>query len=247
MENTNWKELWNKNYNCETEETQGLSEYVKGLNFGAKKGANYLPWGTAVRIFEQQGGTLEIVYTNGNLVEQLKIEKGCNYAVSNSEVTAQYQYCYSFFVNVKATWNGREYVEKYPIQDSSGKALQFIDQNDINKSIQRAKVKAIAVISGIGYKLYENMDLQFEQEEETVKAPKEVKQTKQEKKVVISEEPQEEQHNDFNRTKAIESIKQAFLQKAGFDSIVKNYLNEINKVKLTELTDSELQHLLSSI
>ena len=42
-------------------------------------------------------------------------------------------------------------------------------QNELNKSVQRGKVKAIAIVSGIGYKLFEDGDLQFvEDGKETV-------------------------------------------------------------------------------
>ena len=43
-------------------------------------------------------------------------------------------------------------------QDSSGRPLASWTQNDLNRAFQRAKVKAIAIVSGIGYKWFENYD-----------------------------------------------------------------------------------------
>ncbi len=181
MEKEKWIELWEKNYNCQGD-CEGLSEFVKKVGFGKKTEAKYLSWAVAQRIFEQQGGTLETVYTEGNIVEVQQIP----YKVDMTDENTKYFYNYCFFVNIKATWNGREYTEKYPIQDSSGNAIvSGFTQNDINKALQRARVKAIAIISGIGYKLYEIGDLQFDEVPTTttpaVEQPKPTSKKKSEK------------------------------------------------------------------
>jgi type IV secretory pathway VirB10-like protein len=70
----------------------------------------------------------------------------------------------SYFVRIKAEWEGQVHVERYPLLNSTGQALSFWTQTDLNKAVQRGKVKAIAIVSGIGYKLFEDGDLQFEDE-----------------------------------------------------------------------------------
>jgi hypothetical protein len=54
------------------------------------------------------------------------------------------------------------FVEDYPIQDKSYQAPKFVDSNDVNKSIQRAKAKVASRGTGLALKLYEGNDLQFD-------------------------------------------------------------------------------------
>ena len=70
----------------------------------------------------------------------------------------------SYFINVKATWLGQSYTERYPLMSASNEPLYSWSQNDLNKAVQRAKTKAIAIVSGIGYKFFEHTDLQFEED-----------------------------------------------------------------------------------
>lgn len=169
----NWKELWLKNYNNEGD-CKGLEEYVERLDFGAKKDAFYLPWAVVERIFRLQDGEIEILKTNDKIVEMDKVSIA---QVVDSDGVITENASVSFFVNVKVKWQGREHVEKYPLQDSNGRALVMWNQNDINRAIQRAKVKAIAIISGIGYKLFEKNDMQFEIEDTPRKSNTKVEQT----------------------------------------------------------------------
>ena len=75
------------------------------------------------------------------------------------------------FVKVKCTFLGKTVIEHYPVQGQVGKvfngAPKTIDQNMVNKALQRAKAKAAAIVSGLALGLYENGDLQFEPEEST--------------------------------------------------------------------------------
>lgn len=161
--NLDWKDLWLKNYRGEGD-CAGLNEFVKKLDFGAKKEASYLPWAVPERIFRLQGGECTLIHSedNSTIVEtdktvlRLRIHPETGEAVEELAV--------SYFINVKATWMGQEHIERYPLQDSNGRALLSWNQNDLNRATQRAKVKAIAIVSGIGYKLFEDGDLQFEDE-----------------------------------------------------------------------------------
>jgi hypothetical protein len=59
------------------------------------------------------------------------------------------------------------FVEDYPIQDKSYQAPKFVDSNDVNKSVQRAKAKIASRGTGLALKLYEGNDLQFDAPETT--------------------------------------------------------------------------------
>ena len=64
------------------------------------------------------------------------------------------------FVKVGVTINGVEHIEFYPITDHFNKAIacERIDVMNINTSIKRALVKALA-FHGLGIKVYENEEL----------------------------------------------------------------------------------------
>jgi len=158
----NWKELWLKNYRGEGD-TQELSSFLKKLNYGNRNNISYLPWAVVERIFRLQDGTIEVLPSvvselQTGIVEAdrtlVKEEVDSNGVVSKT-------YANAYFVNIRVNWQGLVYIERYPLQDSSGRPLSYWTQNDINKAIQRGKVKAIAIISGVGFKLFEDGDLQF--------------------------------------------------------------------------------------
>ena len=157
----NWKELWDDNYRGKGA-TEELSKFTKDLNFGSKKGVTYLPWATVERIFKMQDGTYEIIKTGDSYVECDSYSIGQELDKLNGIVVEKFNN--AFFVNIKVDWKGQTYTERYPLQDSSSSPLTRWTQNDLNKAFQRGKVKAIAIVSGIGYKLYEDGDLQFEDE-----------------------------------------------------------------------------------
>lgn len=161
-----WKDLWNKNYRGEGD-TEGLQKLIKTLNYGNRNNISYLGWATVERIFKLQDGDYEVIMSpEGNFVH---IDRAF---VKNDE-EGNPLYMQSYFVVIKAIWCGKEYTETYPLQDSTGRPLAYWTQNEINKAVQRAKVKAIAIVSGIGYKLFEDGDLQFEDDgKDGTKAPK---------------------------------------------------------------------------
>ena len=168
MENTqNWKDLWLKNYNNQGD-CEGLEKFTRTLDFGAKKDAFYLPWAVVERIFLLQDGKIELLKATDETV--VEVDK-CYARHEVNPVTGEVsiRHSYSFFINVAAEWKGRRHVERYPLQDSNGRPLASWTQNDLNRAFQRAKVKAIAIVSGIGYKWFENYDAQFEEDDQTPK------------------------------------------------------------------------------
>jgi hypothetical protein len=178
MTEKTWKEKWMANYRGEGD-CQELETFLKELDYGSRKGVTYLPWAVVDRIFKMQGGVTETLFFP-KTVEVSDGEEGTKtIQVSNTivEVDSVHirdevdsngvvtpKYMNSYFVRIKAEWEGQVHVERYPLLNSTGQALSFWTQTDLNKAVQRGKVKAIAIVSGIGYKLFEDGDLQFEDE-----------------------------------------------------------------------------------
>ena len=198
-----WKEKWMANYRGEGE-CQELETFLKELDYGSRKGVTYLPWAVVDRIFKMQGGVTETIFFPrtievsdgyggtktievGNTIIEVDSVHIRDEVDNNGVVTPKYMN--SYFVRIKAEWEGQVHVERYPLLSSTGQALAFWTQIDLNKAVQRGKVKAIAIVSGIGYKLFEDGDLQFEdegkdkKENNTKKAVEELKKNKKEEKV----------------------------------------------------------------
>jgi hypothetical protein len=269
MEDKNWKVIWLKNYRGEGD-TAELLDFVKKLNYGNRNNVSYLPWATVERIFKIQDGTIEVLpsrisETQTSIVEAdrvlIKEEADSNGVVSRT-------FANSYFVNIRVSWQGQTYVERYPIQDSTGRPLSFWTQNDLNKSIQRGKVKAIAIVSGIGFKLFEDGDLQFEEEkpegkpivELKVEPKKPIEQKKQVQvepkvEVVVKPTPVEvptqvetKPTPTINRLEIENEIKKVFLS-GGADksSAIRKFLTEVNVKKISDLTDEQLKKLADII
>jgi hypothetical protein len=168
------KELWIKNYRGEGD-CADLEKYLKTLDYGSRTGVSYLPWAVVERIFKLQGGKTEIIQENSETIVFVDSITKEEYSLATGEIVHTNVNCY--FIKVEAVWNGEKHTERYPLQDSNGKPLAIWTQNDLNKACQRAKVKAIAIVSGIGYKLFEDGDLQFNEDGENKPAtPAEVKE-----------------------------------------------------------------------
>jgi hypothetical protein len=161
---SDWKELWNKNYRGEGN-TAELSSFIKTLDYGSRKNVSYLPWAVVIRIFEFQDGTYELLKnTTGESIVEVDKMHVRDEIEDNGQIIPKYMT--SYFLNIKATWNGRTHIERYPLQDNNGRAVSTWNQDILHKSTLRGIVKAIARVSGIGYKLFEDGDLQFESDED---------------------------------------------------------------------------------
>ena len=203
MAEKTWKEKWIANYRGEGD-CQELETFLKELDYGSRKGVTYLPWAVVDRIFKMQDGVTETIFfpktvevfdgeegtktiQAGNTIIEVDSVHIRDEVDNNGVVTPKYMN--SYFVRIKAEWEGQVHVERYPLLSSTGQALAFWTQVDLNKAVQRGKVKAIAIVSGIGYKLFEDGDLQFEdegkdkKENNTKKAVEELKKPKKEEKV----------------------------------------------------------------
>lgn len=157
-----WKEVFLENYSGKSEIAKEVEPFIKE-NY---KGNSYIPWATMERltymcdedaVFEniknEQGG---LVHTDKVEMHQQNIQKG----EVVSETTSQ---MFSHMVKVKLIFMGKEFIEEYPIQDQDYTAARVYNQNLVNKALQRAKAKVAARATGIGLKLYEGKDLQFDE------------------------------------------------------------------------------------
>ena len=187
--NEKWLKQFIENYNGRSEEAKEVTDFIKE-NF---KGNNYIPWATMERLTYMQDpeAVFETLETeNGNIVfsdtlsnENKVVQKG---EVVNETVATMM----SHFVKVKLTFLGKTFIEEYPIQDQDYSALKVYNQNAVNKALKRALAKVASRATGIGLRLYENKDLQFDAPEEDKKpeVKKTTKTTKTTKKVEMTEE-----------------------------------------------------------
>lgn len=166
---------FNDNYYGKTDQAKELEKYVKD----GFSGGTYIPWAVMQRLLKQQdpdfefdihenenGGTVFWEKGTNDTIEPYYINKEGNSDVGVEETSIQWN---NYFVKVSCTFFGRTETEYYPIQGQVGKvfngAPKVIDQNMVNKAIQRAKAKIGSMVSGLAYKLYEDGDLQFEPDE----------------------------------------------------------------------------------
>ena len=162
---TNKKELWletfKANYNGTSDEAKALEPYLKTTY----KGDVYIPWATMERLVYMQDP--EAKFTNilnekGGLIHtdsavNKQFNKQNDAIVSETESTM-----FSHFVKVSLIFMGKVFVEDYPIQDQDYSAARIFNQNLVNKALQRAKAKIAARATGLGLRLYEGLDLQYE-------------------------------------------------------------------------------------
>ena len=172
--NEKWLKQFIENYNGKSAEAKEVADFIKETY----KGDSYIPWATMERLTYMQDpeAKFETLKTdNGNIVfsdtllnENKVVQKG--EVVSETVATMM-----SHFVKVKLTFLGKTFIEEYPIQDQDYSALKVYNQNAVNKALKRALAKVASRATGIGLRLYENKDLQFDTPEEDKKP--EVKKT----------------------------------------------------------------------
>ena len=161
-----WQEKWMDNYKG-VGDCAELESFLKELNYGSRKGVTYLPWAVVDRIFKMQGGKTSVINHPKTLLEETGVIDGTTKLMrtvligntiievdsvhirdevdANGIVTPKFMN--SYFVNVTAEWESEIHTERYPLLSSTGQALAFWTQIDLNKAVQRGKVKAIAIAS----------------------------------------------------------------------------------------------------
>lgn len=157
-----WRDVFLENYNGTSDVAKEVEPFVKE-NY---KGNSYIPWATMERltymldedaVFEniknENGG---LVHTDVVEVYQQNIQKGEIVSETKSQM-------FSHMVKVRLVFMGKEFIEEYPIQDQDYSAARIFNQNLVNRALQRAKAKVASRATGVGYKLYEGKDLQFDE------------------------------------------------------------------------------------
>lgn len=190
-----WKEVFLDNYNGTSDEAKMLEPHLKT----SYKGDIYIPWAVMERLTymcDEHADFEVLENNNGGCVftdicrnEQLNEQDGKT--VSHTEA-----FMFAHFVKVELTFMGRTFIENYPIQDQDYSAARIYNQNLVNRAIQRAKAKVASRATGLGLKLYEGMDLQFETKPEDKKPELPVVETKKETKKPVEkvvEKPVEKQ------------------------------------------------------
>lgn len=242
-----WKELWLNNYKG-VGDTADLEKHLKKLGYGARNNISYLPWAVVERIFRLQGGDVHWLSATENSRVDADIV-GVETVVDRETGETNQRTINAYFINIHAQWQGRDYTERYPLQDSNGRALLTWTQNELNKAFQRGKVKAIAIVSGIGYKLFEDGDLQFDEDEqqEVVKTGLTIKK---EKPVQVAEPSSPPSSNLLikeipkrDRAELEQEIKKEFLSGEKKANIIKKYLAEKEVKKIGELNEEQIIEL----
>lgn len=185
-----WKDVFKANYEGTSEEAKALKPFLKETF----KGDPYIPWAVMerlTRMCDEDAEFINITNEFGGLVHsdmlgvhQKNIQKG--EIVSETESVM-----YAHFVKVKLVFMGKEFVEDYPIQDKDYSSARIYDQNLVNKALQRAKAKVAARGTGLGLRLYEGFDLQFDEKDDkkpTLNVENDKKDVKTEEKVAKVEE-----------------------------------------------------------
>ena len=189
VEQKNWLDQYKENYNGKSAEAKEIASYLKETY----KGDKYVPWATMERLTYMQDPNAEFktilnefshsivhsdAFTNTNSVEN-----------KDGIVNKTSALVVSHFVKVSCTFLGKTFIEEYPIQEQDYTAAKIYNQNLVNKALKRALAKVASRATGLGLKLYENKDLQFDSVEEEKPV---VKKETTKKTEVKKEEPKVE-------------------------------------------------------
>ena len=186
--NEKWLEVYKANYSGKSPEAKEVSDFLKETY----NGASYIPWATMERLTYMQDPTAEfktILTSTGNIVHTDGFMNE-NSVANKDTINTTKAMVVSHFVKVACIFMGRTFIEEYPIQDQDYSALKIYNQNAVNKALKRALAKVASRATGIGLKLYENKDLQFDEKEEEKKP--EIKKTTT-KSTIKKEEPKVEE------------------------------------------------------
>ena len=223
--NEKWLKQYKENYEGKSAEAKEVANYTNETY----NGATYIPWATMERltymqdpnavftkIRNEQGG---LVHTDSFINENLVENKDGIVSKTSALVV-------SHFVKVACIFMGKEFIEEYPIQEQDYSAAKIYNQNLVNRALQRALAKVASRATGLGLKLYENKDLQFEENEEE-KKPTVKKSTKkvEEPKVEVKEEVKEETPTQVEEVVVEEKVVEE--PKHGTDDVPMLYSQEV--------------------
>lgn len=239
-ENKSWLEVFKANYEGSSKEALELKPFLKE-NY---KGDVYIPWAVMERLTymcDEFAKFIVVQNEKGGLVHT-DVCENVQYNAQKGEVISDIKtLMFSHTVKVACLFMGKEFVEDYPIQTSDYSAARIYDQNLVNRAIQRAKAKVASRATGLGLKLYEGFDLQFNTKESPKKpdvsniVSTPVAETKvEEKEKVVTKKVEEKPVEEFTETKVEETKKQKVV--AG-DKKTFEPQEEIVETPTTELND----------
>lgn len=178
--NKTWLEQFKANYNGTSDESKELAEFIKSTY----NGATYIPWATMERLTYMQDANAKFntILNNDNSIVWTDSFLNSNKSVAKDGSVVETQaLVVSHFVKVSCEFLGKLFVEEYPIQDQDYSAAKIYNQNLVNKALKRAMAKVASRATGLGLKLYEDKDLQFDDNISNEKP--EIKKTTKSKKV----------------------------------------------------------------
>lgn len=194
-----WKDVFLDNYNGKSDVAKEVEPFIKE-NY---KGNSYIPWATMERLtymcdedayFEtiknENGG---LVHTDRLMNYQKNVQKG--ETISETEAAM-----FSHFVKVRLVFMGKEFIEDFPIQEQDYTPARIYNQNLVNKALQRAKAKVASRATGIGLKLYEGKDLQFDEVPKETKPELPVENVKNEQLNVEKQQKTTKKDNKIEKT-----------------------------------------------
>lgn len=192
--NKTWLEQFKANYNGTSDESKELAKFIKSTY----NGATYIPWATMERLTYMQDANAKFntILNNDNSIVWTDSFLNSNKSVAKDGSVVETQaLVVSHFVKVSCEFLGKLFVEEYPIQDQDYSAAKIYNQNLVNKALKRAMAKVASRATGLGLKLYEDKDLQFDEDASQQKP--EIKKTTKSKKVeeveqVVEEKVQQE-------------------------------------------------------
>lgn len=200
-----WKEVFLENYSGRSDLAKEVEPFIKD-NY---KGNAYIPWATMERLTYMcdEDATFEnIKNENGGLVHTDVVEMHQQNIQKGEVVSDTTSQMFSHMVKVKLIFMGKEFIEEYPIQDQDYSAARVFNQNLVNRALQRAKAKVASRATGIGFKLYEGKDLQFDEVPQETKPQLPVENVQNEQSDV--KKSQKTAKNDNKIEKTVEKVEE---------------------------------------
>ena len=163
--NDKWLKQYKENYNGKSEEAKEIANFLKETY----NWESYIPWATMERVTYMQDPNAEFKtildeeFTGSKLVHTDYFVNENSTENKDGIVNKTSAMVVSHFVKVSCTFMGKTFIEEYPIQEQDYSAAKIYNQNLVNKALKRALAKVASRATGLGLKLYENKDLQFDE------------------------------------------------------------------------------------
>ena len=250
---SNWRKQFIANYEGTSPEAKSLEPFLKTTY----KGDVYIPWAVMERLTYMQDPSAEfkivrtesgkIVHTDSDVIKTFSrsVDKDGE-RVTETSVDVK-----SHFVVLELTFLGKKFTEVYPIQDNSYDAPKVINQNMVNKALQRGKARLASRATGLAFKLYEGEDLQFEDDAPSIKTKTVSKETtnKQTTTTVVQTETEENTNNALvkNHSELLEIAKYIKSTPELAKGIKETNAAVFAKYKFTLSQDDSLEELVSKL